>query len=157
MSPSTNPDVAAFWSRFIYAHPSAANTPFPKAEQFGSGVEMGDELCALIVEGKKTATCSCLWEWQAEGEDIPRVGELSILLGGHNNPRAVIEVTEVTVRPYGEVDAAFAFEEGEDDRTLESWRRIHWQWFSNGLPAIGRAPSMEMPLVCKRFRVRYAE
>jgi uncharacterized protein YhfF len=157
MNTTTNAAIESFWARFIHAHPSMAHARFTEAEQYGAGVEMGNELCALILAGTKTATCSCLWEWQAEGEPIPQAGELSVLLDGHGVPRAVLETIEVSVRRYDEVDAAFASQEGEDDRTLESWRRIHWKWFSDGLPAIGRAPSMDMPLVCERFRVRYAE
>ncbi len=129
----------------------------PRAEQFGSGLEMGHELATLILAGSKTATCSCLWEWEAEGSAIPRVGDLSILLDGLHEPRAVLEITEVTIRNYGDVGAAFANDEGENNRTLESWRRIHWQWFSEALSKIGKAPSMAMPLVCERFRVVYAE
>ena len=33
-------------------------------------------------------------------------------------PRCVIETTEVSYRRYDEVDAAFAYEEGEGDRSL---------------------------------------
>jgi uncharacterized protein YhfF len=65
----------------------------------------------------------------------------------------LIETTEVRVVPYDQVDAQFAFEEGEDDRTLESWRREHWKFFSRYLVKLDRQPAMDMPLVCERFRL----
>jgi uncharacterized protein YhfF len=150
--------INAFWQRYL-ATRAATDPPLiqPRADQFGDGVAMGNELAELIVRGVKTATCSCLWDWQAENETLPRVGDTSIVLDGHERPVAVIEVTEVTLHAYEDVDATFAFDEGEDDRTLASWRRIHWQWFSQMLPAIGRKPAMTMPLVCERFRVCYRE
>ena len=53
------------------------------------------------------------------------------------------------------VDAQFAYDEGEDDRTLESWQREHWKYFSQVLPKIGKKPNSEMLLVCERFRIVY--
>jgi uncharacterized protein YhfF len=156
--PITQMTTNAFWHRYL-ATLAVTDAPLtqPKAEQFGDGVAMGNELAVLIVRGVKTATCSCLWEWQDAGETPPRVGDISILLDGNERAVAVIEVTEVVVCAYEDVDAAFAFDEGEDDRSLASWRRIHWQWFKQMLPAIGREPAMTMPLVCERFQVRYRE
>ena len=64
--------------------------------------------------GVKTATCST--------EDEPNTstpGERWIVLDGRGEPRCVIETTEVTYRRFGEVDAAFAYEEGEGDRSLD--------------------------------------
>ena len=85
---------------------------------FGDGPELADELLALILAGKKTATC---WS-AAEGEKGTRAGKQWVVLDGAGRPRAVLETVELARRRFDEVDAAFAFEEGEDDRTLASWR-----------------------------------
>jgi len=45
--------------------------------------------------------------------------------------------TKVDVVPFLEVSAEFAFDEGEDDRTLESWRREHRKYFNRFLGARG--------------------
>ena len=148
--------VDAFWQRYLATSPDKT-ARYRVAQQFGDGVTMGNQLADLIMRGIKTATCSCLWEWQAEGESLPNIGTLDVLLDGDLRPRAVIELAELTICAFEDVDAQFAFDEGEADRTLTTWRDIHWQWFSTVLPAIGRAPSMTMPLVCERFRVLYQE
>jgi uncharacterized protein YhfF len=109
----------------------------------------------LIVRGTKTSTCSALWDYEAEGDALPKVGEKSILLDGQENPVCILETTEVFIKPYNEVEAAFAFEEGEGDRSLEYWREAHWRFFSRTLPAINKKPTQDMPLVCERFRVIY--
>lgn len=75
------------------------------------------------------------------------------MLDGNGNPLYIIETTEVAIRPFSEVDTQFAYEEGEDDRSLESWREEHWKYFLRVLPAIGKKPTPEMLLVCERFRV----
>jgi len=125
------------------------------AEGWGDSSRLADELGALIAAGTKTATCSALWEYEAEGSTLPEVGSKTIVLDGNNEPLCIVETTEVEVQPYDEVDAQFAHEEGEGDRSLEYWRDAHWRFFSRTLPNIGREPTIDMPLVCERFRVIY--
>ena len=150
-----NDVIEAYWQSFLATLP--ADSPLHGrdyvAEQFGDSAAMADELGALIAAGTKTATCSALWSWQAEGEALPRVGALSIILDGRDQPLCVIETTEVTQRRYDEVDAQFAADEGEGDRSLAYWRDAHWQFFIRDLASIGKAPTLDMPLVCERFRV----
>ena len=126
------------------------------AEPFGDSPGLADELGGLIVGGSKTATCSALWAFEAEGSPIPTVGLLTVVLAGNKEPLCIIETTEVEIRPFNEVDAQFAYEEGEDERTLESWRREHWIFFSRVLPRdYGLQPAEDMPLICERFQVVY--
>ena len=125
------------------------------AEGWGDSPQMADELGALISAGTKTATCSALWEYEAEREPLPQTGLKTIVLDGKGDPLCIVETTGVEVRPYDEVDAQFAYDEGEGDRTLEYWREAHWRFFSRTLPNIGKEPARNMPLVCERFRVVY--
>lgn len=145
-----------FWRSYLATlppdHPARA-LPVPSAEGFGDSPELAEELGQLIYRGIKTATCASLWEHEAEGLAIPKVGQYDIVLDGQSRPLAINELIEVTIRPYDEVDAAFAFEEGEGDRSLESWRAGHWRFFSRVLARVGRKPDPNMPLICQRFRV----
>ena len=114
------------------------------AHMFGDGPELADELLALILEGRKTATC---WD-AAEGLKGCEVGKSWAVKDGSGVVRCVLETTELTQRRFSDVDEAFAFEEGEDDRTLSSWRREHERYFArNG----GFSP--DMLLNCERFRL----
>ena len=110
---------------------------------FGDGPRLADELLELVLAGVKTATCST--------EDEPNTstpGERWIVLDGRGNPRCVIETTEITYRRFGEVDAAFAHDEGEGDRSLAYWRSAHRQYFGR----LGKF-SDDMMLMCERFRL----
>ena len=110
---------------------------------FGDGPELADELLELVLKGIKTATCST--------EDDPNTstaGERWIVLDGSGTPRCVIETTEVTYRRFGEVDAAFAHDEGEGDRSLAYWQQAHRNYFGR----LGRF-SEDMMLMCERFRL----
>jgi uncharacterized protein YhfF len=110
---------------------------------FGDGPELADKLLDLVIRGVKTATCST--------EDEPNTstsGERWIVLDGRGEPRCVIETIEVTYRRFPEVDAAFAYEEGEGDRSLDYWRQAHRTYF-------GRQGKFreDMMLMCERFRL----
>src|SRR3712207_6663173 len=149
--------IEAYWRSYLDT--LAADSPVRGeryvAEGWGDSPGMADELGALISAGTKTATCSALWEYEAEGEPLPRVGLKTIVLDGNGDPLCIVETTGVEVRPYAEVDARFAYEEGEGDRSLEYWREGHRRFFSRTLPSIGKKPAADMPLVCERFRVIY--
>ena len=114
-----------------------------RAFAFGDGPALADELLALVIRGVKTATCST--------HDEPSTstpGEQWIVLDGRGEPACVIETTEVSYRCFGEVDATFAFEEGEGDRSLDHWRNAHRTYF-------GRQGKFneDMLLMCERFRL----
>lgn len=140
------------WAAFTAAHPACDGRDY-QAWGFGNTPEMADELGALVAAGTKTATCSLLWEHESDGDPVPKPGDLSLILDGAGQPLAVIETTEVTIRPYDQVDDAFAYEEGEGDRSLAYWRDAHWRFFTQVCRALGREPAADMPLVCERFRL----
>jgi uncharacterized protein YhfF len=111
--------------------------------EFGDGPELANELAALVIDGRKRATC-----WAASDGPSTEVGKRMVMLDGTGRPRAVLETVELTLRRFDEVDAAFAYDEGEDDRTLASWRKVHRNYF-------GRRSQFaeDMLLWCERFRV----
>lgn len=110
---------------------------------FGDSPALADELAALVLEGRKCATC-----WAANEGLLTEVGQRMVMLDGAGQPRAVIETVELNLRHFDQVDAQFAFDEGEGDRTLEFWRRAHLNYFSRQ----GQF-SENMLLWCERFRV----
>jgi uncharacterized protein YhfF len=147
----------AFWDTFR-AHYTGGDLPDTPADvfSFGDSPQMADELGALIVSGVKTATTSALWAYEP-GEAIPEVEHLSIVLDGSGAPLCVIETTEVRQLPFADVDAVFAYDEGEGDRSLAYWREAHERFFSRTLPKFGKAFDETMPVVCERFRVIWPE
>jgi len=149
--------IDTYWQSFLSTQPDDA--PYHSmtylAEGWGDSPQMADELGALIVDGVKTATCSALWEWEAEGESPVKPGAVTIVLDGSGQPMGIVETVEVTIRKYNQVDARFARAEGEGDLSLEYWREAHRNFFSRVLPKIGKVFSEEMPLVCEQFKLIY--
>jgi uncharacterized protein YhfF len=161
--PSTQPtDVEAFWNlaRFhanlnsapTYFGPTTLEVVPPPAWAFGDSADVADELLKLVLDGTKTATASALWDYEAEGEALPEVGSLSILLDGRGHPRALINTTDVAVVPFDEVGEEHARLEGEGDGSLAHWRAVHERFFAG---ASSRAFEPDMPVVLERFQVIY--
>ena len=67
----------------------------------------------------------------------------------------MVETTEITVRRYKDVDARFASDEGEGDRSLNYWRKEHWNFFTREGAREGYEVSFDMLFECERFRVLY--
>jgi uncharacterized protein YhfF len=148
-------NTEGYWRAYLDTLPegSSVRDEGYTSDSFGDGPEMADRLGTLVADGTKTATCSALWEYEAEGDSIVNIGQKTIILDGNGDPLCIIETTEVKIRAYDQVDARFASEEGEGDLSLKYWREAHWNFFARTLPRIGRKPSLDMPLVCERFRV----
>ncbi|TPM99396.1 ASCH domain-containing protein [Mesorhizobium sp. B2-1-3A] len=128
---------------------SGAADPYADAVtfRFGDSPELADELLALVLSGRKTATCGALRDYGG-AEPVPEVGRRDVVLDGSGRRTAVIETVEAIVRRFDEVDADFARDEGEGDLSHEYWRDAHRAYFErNG----GFAPDMK--LVCERFRL----
>ncbi len=143
--------LAAFWTAARQDHPHLP-AELPSAWAFGATPEHADGLLALVLAGIKTGTASSRWDYDFDGDPLPKTGELSIILDGRGAPSALIETLEVRTVPFDQVTEEHAFAEGEDDRTLASWRSIHERfWREHATSPRGFAP--DMPVVCERFRL----
>jgi len=127
----------------------------PVIDEFGDNPKLANELVGLIMEGKKTASCALMYEYKKENEELPVSGQVKLVVDGSYNPVCVIETTEVQVKPYREVDQGFAYDEGEDDRSYESWDREHRKYFRRFLGQEGIEFDDKMLLVLERFRLVY--
>ena len=118
----------------------------------GSGIE--DELVALVVEGKKTATCSWYEAYAVEDVPLPKVGQQSYVMDSKDKAICVLEYTSIDIKKFLEVDEQFAFDEGEGDRSYEHWKMAHENFFSNYGEEIGLKWNSETQhVVCERFKV----
>lgn len=114
-----------------------------------------DECAAWVLSGDKRATASSLWWLEHSGEPMPEVGDLNIVTNWSGVAQCIIKTTQVVVRPYLEIDAAFAHLEGEGDKSLAYWRQVHWAYYHRELAIYGQRPTLDMPIVCESFEVVY--
>lgn len=155
---SDQSQLQAFWDAYRDKLPEDQRPPaaMPEAWYFCDNEPCANELAALVLAGIKTATASLHWVYEVENEPLPKADQLDIVTNWAGEPQCIIEITDVWIAPFNEVDERQAYEEGEGDRSLDYWRRVHWDFFSRECAEIGREPSDTMPVVCERFRVVYA-
>ena len=117
--------------------------------------EAADKLAALVKAGIKTATCSAYDLYEAEGEDLPQPGETSVILDSADEAVCIIRTTRVYVVPFDEVAAEHAFREGEGDRSLEYWRKVHEEFLTDELSSVNLKFNENIKVVCEEFEVVY--
>jgi uncharacterized protein YhfF len=111
---------------------------------FGDSAALADELAALVLSGKKRATC-----WAAsDSANLTKIGQRWVMRDGVGVPKAILETVEVTRQRFDAVDAAFAYDEGEGDGTLAFWRAAHRNYFERQ-----GTFAEDMLLDCERFRL----
>lgn len=114
---------------------------------FGDYEAQCNRLLELVRQGRKTATCAALDEFEAAAVDLPIVGLHEVALNWDGTPALVIETTSVKVVRFCDVDEHFARAEGENEK-LQVWQFNHREYLQrNG----GFNP--EMMLVCQRFKL----
>lgn len=124
-----------------------------RVDQYGDSPELSRSLLALIRSGQKRAGTGLLWSHEHEGEPLPQVGDIEIVLTHDHQLSIITRVTQVEVLPYREVSAEYAAIEGEGDGSLDFWRKAHWAYFSRACASIGKLPTEEMLVVCGVFEV----
>jgi uncharacterized protein YhfF len=99
-----------------------------EAFSFGDNPALADQLLALVLDGKKQATCWAV----TEGLKGAAVGKSMVALDSKQLPRVVLRTIELVQRRFDEVDDQFAYDEGEGDRSLAYWRAAHTHSTSPG-------------------------
>jgi len=115
-----------------------------------------DKLAKLVLEGTKTSTSSLHCWYGIENEPLPRIGEYSVILDSKENAVCIIKTTKVYVLPFCEVSVTHAYKEGEGDRTLSYWRKIHEAFFSEELKTAGMTFNANMKVVCEEFEMVFS-
>lgn len=149
-----NESAIKLWSSFRMQNSQAPE--ICEAWAFGDSKEMADELSGLVLEGLKTATSSAFEVYQVENEPIPTEGSYSIILDGNQEAVGIIQIQKVTTCAFNQVTEELAIAEGEGDRTLEYWRRVHEEFFRRHLATYGLSFNEEMLIVCEQFELVYA-
>lgn len=146
--------ATAMWHDYVAAHPEAVRASAEYVvDRFGDSVELSDQLLGVVRHGQKRATAELVDEFAHRGEELPRVGAHWVACDGRGAPQLVLRTVELRIATFREVDADFAFDEAEDDRSLASWRTQHRIYWERTCAARGATWSEQDEIVLERFRV----
>ena len=147
MSPSE------FWQACQRALPEdTVGRPF-RVRRFGDDPVMSKRLLELVKMREKTGTFAVDWEFETRPSERPRVGDLLVVTDAAGEPGALIRITAVELLPFSAVGDEHVQCEGPGLRDLALWRKVHWDYWTRTLQALGREPAEDMPIVYQRFEL----
>ena len=117
--------------------------------------EAPDELADLVMQGIKTATCSAYDLYLINNEPLPKAGDYSVILNSNEEAVCIIKTLKVYVTEFNQVSQEHAFKEGEGDRTLDYWRKVHIRFLTNELASVNKTFDENTKVVCEEFEVMY--
>ena len=117
---------------------------------FGNTPEMEDKLAQLVAKGEKKATTSLVALYDPDNDRIPEKGDLNIILDSKGNEVCVTRNTRVYSIPFREVSEKYAFMEGEGDKSLDYWRKVHIKFFEE--ESEGKF-NEDMEVLCEEFEL----
>lgn len=143
--------IKTYWKDFQKHNPEYLSVSEPPSFYFCATKEEADACALLVVQKVKQATSPSLWWFEKYDERFPEIGDLSIVTDWDNEPKAVIKTTAVTIVKFKDVTDAYAFIEGEGDKSLAYWKKVHWDYYANEMKVFGDYPDEEMDVVCEYF------
>jgi uncharacterized protein YhfF len=151
----TNKEAKEFWREFLARETTISpETPY-QVWYFGNTPEMALELAELVISGRKSATASLAAVNELRPDQAPVLGGYSVVTDHHGRPMCIIQTTGIEHCPFDEVDAQFASDEGEGDRSLEYWRSVHRHYYEQEAAELGFDFDERALVCCERFRLLY--
>ena len=99
-----------------------------KIDRWKFGID-NDKLIDLVLKGEKTATTSLYSAYN--DQNIPKKGDRSIIVYDNGKDACMIENTDVIITEFRNINEKLAFLEGEGDKSLEYYRKMHIEYFKN--------------------------
>ena len=150
-----NNSVDNMWNDYISSCEGNKEDLSYSAWHFCDNREDALHLAGLVKNGSKTATSSLHLLYDKDQDPVPETGDLSIVTDYEGQAQCIIEITEVEILPFNKVEEKFAWLEGEGDRSLAYWKKVHTDFFARELTSYNITFSEDMLVVCEKFKVVY--
>lgn len=146
-----NASAKTLWLQFLDAHPEFAQQPAPIADHFCDNETDANNCANLVCKDIKRATTHSLLGLQLRKEPLPKIGDFVVVTDWQGTAKCIVRTTSVKLLPYFAVHDEHARLEGEGDKSLAHWKKVHWDYYTRELAAHQRKPSTSMILVFERF------
>ena len=147
--------VENLWDDFLKDNPNNRIKKTPLSFYFCDNEKDADECAELVVKGIKQATATSLWWYEKNNETLPKVGDQYVVTNWNGYAKAVIETIKIEQIPYNQMTAEFAEIEGEGDKSLEYWKRVHEAYYKREMEPHGDKFDENMIIVCEYFKTIY--
>lgn len=111
--------------------------------------EESDYLFELVKVGVKTAT-SYLF---IDNKQLLNENPVSILTNWDKTEELKINTTKIYKCKFKEISKEHAFKEGEGDKTLKHWKKVHKKFFIKECERLNKKFSEGIEIVCEEFEI----
>lgn len=125
-----------------------------KAFHFCNDEYSANLLLELVISNQKKATSSLLHTYNLLNEDLPQVGDYSVICDYYGNPRCIIKNTNVRKFRYSEMTYDIVKLEGEDLNLL-SWQNNHMKFFLNEAKNYNFILDNDFMIIFEEFKLIY--
>ncbi|MCL9805470.1 ASCH domain-containing protein [Flavobacterium amniphilum] len=143
--------ISIYWKEFQLKNPEYKNMNEPQSFYFCDNKKEADECAELVMKKIKQATSPSAWWFEKNKEEIPKIGDIAIVTNWNKEPKAIIRTKKVEIVKFKNITPEYAFIEGEGNKTLEYWKKVHWAYYTNEMHKFSEKPNEEMKIVCEYF------
>lgn len=142
----------SFW---LEASEALGIDPATRYDSFhcGGTASEADRFAGYSLDGPKRASTALVAEMAYDGDAMPGDGSYWVVTGSIGQPLMLIRTCKIEVAAFVSANEGFAWDEGEGDRSLRSWRADHIEYFGRSCCRIGIEWSEELDTVFERFEV----
>lgn len=148
-------NIELFWKNFITDNTRYVNEKTPESFYFCDNEKDANDCAKLVVKNIKQATAPSLWSFEINNEKLPRKGDLNIITNWNKVPQAIILTTKIELIKFSEITEKFAQREGEGDKSLAYWKKVHKAYYKREMQGHKEEFSKDMIIVCQYFDTIY--
>tara|TARA_B110000046_G_scaffold121613_1_gene128232 strand:- start:8582 stop:9292 length:711 start_codon:yes stop_codon:yes gene_type:complete len=144
--------VVELWEAFIEINPNYRDKELSEWFNFCDNEKDAKECAQLTRDGIKKATSTSLWWFEKNNADLPEVGNIYVVTDWYKIAKAIVEVVKVEQTPFNQITDKYAAIEGEGDKSLEYWKKVHWDYYRLEMEEFGEKATEDMMIVCEQFK-----
>ena len=150
---SENIKSVEIWKNFLEYKNIDENKGIPASIYFCDNKIDANECAELVLKNIKRATATSLMWFNRHNKPIPNVGDQYIVTDWKGNAKAIIENDMVEQVPFNKINTEFAITEGEGDKSLKHWKKVHKAYYTRELQNFCEKFDENMILVCEKFNM----
>ena len=114
----------------------------------------GQTQLSMVLSGAKTAMFTPLETIEINMEKVPVAGEVYVVLDTEEEPRCLIELTDVKIIPLNEISWELAQKDGEDEN-MQDWQDKMKEFLEEEADLCGFEAKADSKIVCEVFKLVY--
>lgn len=150
-----NASARNMWGDYLDAHLEFAFVETPKVLHLSDNEQEADHCVDLVLKNLKNAASFSLLGLQHRNEPLPKIGAFMILTDWNGKAKCIVRTTAVKLKPFFSITKEYVQLDGLGDKSLEYWKKYHWDYFSRELGPFNRVPRDSMIVVCVEFEKVY--